>query len=458
MTIKRAAAIVLSLIIMISCCVVTADCATFSVNENLSASTVYLLNMDTDTVVVDINSDKKVYPASTTKIMTYIVTVDQVDDLKGTKVQIKQDVLDKLYGTGSSTAGLQYFVDKEVTVYDLLVALMVKSGNDAAMVLADYIGNGSIQKFVDLMNEKAEELGCTNTHFMNPHGLHDEDHFTTAQDLALMSRYALTLPDFNEITNTTTGYLSVDKEKEYPLITTNLLIDETRGGDFYYPYAKGIKTGTTDEAGYCLVSTASHNGYTYMAVVLGSPCVDKNGKEIETNGAMKDTITLYNWAFENLELKSVIDEQTPVCEISIELAWNQDKLLLIPQGSFSAILPKDVESTSIDISTSIPDSVVAPVVEGDVIGTATISYANQELTTVNLIASETVERSNILYYMEYARKILKSRGMIVAVCIVVVLLIIYIILTVAYNKKKNKNKRMKDKKRRKRRSGGNASR
>ncbi len=458
MTIKRAVSFVLLLIIMVSCLALPADCATFTVNENLTASTVYLLNMDTDTVVVDINSDKKVYPASTTKIMTYIVTVDQVEDIKGTKVKIKQEVLDKLIGTDSSTAGLQYFVDEEVTVYDLLVALMVKSGNDAAMVLADYIGNGSIQKFVDLMNEKAEDLGCTNTHFMNPHGLHNEDHYTTAQDLALMSRYALTLPDFNEITNTTTAYLSVDKEKNYPLITTNYLIDETRGGDFYYPYAKGIKTGTTDEAGYCLVSTASHNGYTYMAVVLGSPCVDKNGREIETNGAMQDTIKLYDWAFENLELKSVIDEQTPVCEIPIEFAWNQDKLLLIPQGSFSAILPKDVESTSIDIVTSIPESIPAPVEEGSVIGTATISYANQELTTVDLIASETVERSTILYYMDYAKRILKSRGMIAAVCVVVFLLIIYIILTIAYNKKKSRNRRMKDKKRRKRKSGGSSSR
>ena len=450
MIFKRAAALLLSLTIMLSYVVIGADAAAFTVNEKLLSSTVYLLNMDTDTVVVDINSDKKVYPASTTKIMTYIVAVEQVEDLKGTKIKIKQEVLDKLIGTESSTSGLQYFVDSEVTVYDLLMALMVKSGNDAAMVLADYVGVGSIQKFVDLMNAKAAELGCVNTHFANPHGLHDEDHYTTARDLAVISRYAMTLPEFNEIVNTTTAYLSCDKEMEYPLITTNYLIDETRGGDYYYPYAKGIKTGTTDEAGYCLVSTASHKGYTYLAVVLGSPCIDRNGKEIDTNGAMVDTATLYNWAFENLELKSVINEQTPVCEIPIELAWNQDKLLLVPQGSFSSILPKDVESSSIDIVTDIPESVTAPVHEGDVIGTATISYANQELTTINLIASETVELSKIMYFMDYAKKILRSRGLIIAVCVVIFLLIIYILLTISYNKKKSRNKKMRDKKRRKR--------
>lgn len=458
MIFRRAAAFVLAAVIIVFCFAVTADAATFTVDVQLTANTVYLLNMDTDTVVFEKNSTQRVYPASTTKIMTYIVTVEHIDDLKGTKITVEQEVLDKLIGTDSSTSGLQYFVGQDMTVYDLLECLMIKSGNDAAMVLANYIGGGSIQKFVDMMNEKAEELGCKDTHFMNPHGLHDADHYTTAEDLALIAQYAQTLPEFNEITNMTDAYLSVDKEKEYPLITTNYLIDETRGGDYYYPYAKGIKTGTTDEAGYCLVSTASYGGYTYMCVVLGSPCIDKDGNEIETNGAMVDTANLYKWAFKNLEIKSVIDEQTPVCEIPVELAWNQDTLLLVPQGSYSTILPADVESSSIDIVTNIPESLTAPVIEGNVIGTATISYANQELTTVNLIASETVERSKMLYFLNYAKNIMQSRWMILAIVIVVVLIVIYVILTIAYNGKKRRNKRMKDKKHKKRKSAGVSSR
>ena len=110
-------------------------------------------------------------------------------------------------------------------MYDLLNCLMVKSGNDAALLLAHHIGEGPIQKFIDMMNAKAEELGCENTHFMNPHGLHDEDHYTTASDLAVITRYAQTLPYFNEITNTLTAYLSVDTAKEYPLISTNYMIN-----------------------------------------------------------------------------------------------------------------------------------------------------------------------------------------------------------------------------------------
>ncbi len=447
MVLKKITAFAVALIMMICCFSVSADAATFNVDVETNSKAVYLINLDTDTVVFEKNSTEKMYPASVTKIMTYIVTVENVSDLKDTKVLVDKEVLSALDGTGSSLSGLEYFIGEYVTVYDLLNCLMIKSGNDAALLLANYVGDGSIQSFVDMMNEKANELGCKNTHFMNPHGLHDENHYSTAEDLSVIARYAQTLPEFNEITNTVTAYLSVDKDKEYPLITTNYMIDETRGGDYYYQYTKGIKTGTTDEAGYCLLSTASYGGYTYMCVVLGAPSVNENGDAVDENGAMLDSKNLYKWAFTNLEIKSVIDEETPVCEIPVELAWNQDTVLLVPQGGYSTILPVDIESSSIDIVTDVPESLTAPIIEGDIIGTATISYANQELTTVNLIAGETIERSKALYFLDSAKKIISSQWMILAIAVVVVLFIIYAIITIIYNnkKKKNKSKKMKKK-------------
>lgn len=421
-------------------CSSSANAATFTADVDTSSWALYLLNLDTNTVVYEKNSTEKMFPASTTKIMTYIIAVENVGDLKSTRVLVDQEILSRLEGTGSSLSGLENYVDEYVTVYDLLNCLMIKSGNEAALLLANYVGDGSIQTFVDMMNEKAEALGCKNTHFMNPHGLHDENHYTTAEDLAIITKYAQTLPEFNEISSSVSAYLTVDANKEYPLITTNYMIDETRGGDYYYQYAKGIKTGTTDEAGYCLVSTASKDGYTYMLVALKSPSVDKDGEEVETNGAMMDSKALYEWAFNTLERKSVIDEETPVCEIPVELALNQDTVLLVPQGSYSTILPKDIDSASIDIVTDIPDSLTAPVLEGTVIGKATISYANQELTTVNLVASETVERSKALYFLDTAKKIIQSKWMIISIFIVVLLFIIYIIITIIYNTKKKKKK------------------
>lgn len=444
MKIKRLLTVVITVVMLLSVFSLSADAATFTADVDTSSWALYLLNMDTDTVVYEKNSTEKMFPASTTKIMTYIVARESVSDPKTTRVLVEQEVLDKLEGTESSLSGLYQYVGEYVTVDDLLKCLMIKSGNDAAMVLANYIGEGSIQAFVDMMNDKTAELGCKNTHFKNPHGLQDEDHYTTAEDLATITKYAQTLPDFNEISNTVTTYLSVDENKEYPIITTNYLIDETRGGDYYFQYAKGIKTGTHDEAGYCLVSTASKDGYTYMCIALKSPSVDKDGEEIETNGAMLDSKALYEWAFSNLAIKSVIDEQTPVCEVPVDLALNQDSVLLVPQDGYSTILPNDIDSTSIDIITDIPEKLTAPVIEGTVIGTATISYANQELTTVNLVAGETVERSKALYFLETAKKILMSKWMIFAIAIVVVLFIIYAIITIIYNRKKKKKKNNKN--------------
>ncbi len=448
MKLKKAIAAVLSVVVLICCISLPAEAAVFVTNFDIQCKAAYLVNLDTDNVVFEKNADEKMYPASLTKIMTYIVTVENVENIKNTKVIIDQEILNLLLGTDSSMSGLEYFVGETVTVYDLLNSLMIKSGNDAALLLADHVGGGSIQKFVDMMNEKAQQLGCSGTHFVNPHGLHDPDHYSTAHDIYKIMRYAQTLSDFNEITSTVTAYLSVDKDKNYPLNTTNKLIDSVNGGDYFYEFAKNGKTGTTDEAGYCLATTASNGGYTYMCVCLGAPAVNASGEEVEKNGAMIDSKALYEWAFENLELKTVVDEKKPVCEVPIELAWDQDTVQLVPQGSFSTILPKDVESSSIDITTSIPDSLTAPVIEGNVIGTAIVSYANQELCTVDLIAAETVERSRMLYFMESAKKVLQSRWMILAVSIVVILFVIYFIVTQMYNSKKKRNANIKAKKKR----------
>ena len=214
MRIRRFAAALVAVMMIVSCFALTVSAATFNANVDTSCKAVYMINLDTGITVFEKNSTEKVYPASTTKIMTYIVAVENVSDVKNTKVVVEQEVLDELLGTGSSLSGLNFFVGQAVTVYDLLNCLMIKSGNDAAVVLADYIGNGSQQKFIDMMNAKAEELGCKNTHFMNPHGLHDPDHYTTAQDLATIMQYAQTLPDFNEICGTVSTYLSVDSDKE----------------------------------------------------------------------------------------------------------------------------------------------------------------------------------------------------------------------------------------------------
>lgn len=189
----KAISLIFTLCIILSS-TVSAGAITYSNDIKTESDSILLVNMDTGQPVFEKDADSKRYPASTTKIMTYIVAVEHIDDLDNTRIPIKQSVLDVLDGTGSSIANVEAHVDETMSAIDLLYSMMVPSGNDAAVVLADYVGGGDIDAFVDMMNEKAQELGCENTHFSNPDGLHDENHYTTARDLYKMATYALTLP------------------------------------------------------------------------------------------------------------------------------------------------------------------------------------------------------------------------------------------------------------------------
>lgn len=417
---------------------VTADAATFDIDFDTSCKSLYLENLDTGITVYEKEADTRRYPASTTKIMTYIITVEHVSDLKNTYVTVKGDILHMLDGTGSSMAGLKE--NEKVSIYQLLCCLMIHSGNDAALVLADYIGKGDISKFVDMMNDKAKELGCENTHFSNPHGLNDPNHYTTVKDMATMAKYALTLPEFADITNTVISFCL--GEDRY-LLTTNYMIDSSRGGDYYYPYARGIKTGSTgNDSGYCLVSTAVKNGYTYLCVAFGAPYEDKNGESYD-NGAMIDSKNLYEWAFDNLEIKTVMDKNDLVKEIQLNYAWNKDSIQLTPATSYSTILPDDVDISSIDKTYDIPESIDAPVKEGDKVGSVTLSYANQELVTIDLLASETVERSELLTALDSIHSVITSKWFIITVIAIVILFIAYIIVATVYNRRKRNQRPVK---------------
>ena len=185
---------------------VSASAAVFQINFEPKSKGIYFANLDTDTVVYEKDANLRLEPASCTKIMAYIIAVERISDLQDTKVIVSDYIENTLVNTQSSTAGI--ISGEELTVLQLLNLMMVPSGNDASLMLAEYIGgleNGTtgteaVENFVHLMNEKAAELGCTNTQFRNPHGLHDTEHYTTAADLYKITKAAMTLPHFSEST------------------------------------------------------------------------------------------------------------------------------------------------------------------------------------------------------------------------------------------------------------------
>lgn len=406
------------------------NASNFNINFEPTSEAILLVNLDTDTIVYNKNAKKKMYPASLTKIMTYIVTVDAIQDLNNTNVTIKKSLLNKLLGTGCSLSGIK--ANETFSVYQLLHCLMIKSGNDAALVLADLVGNGNIDSFVELMNQKAFALGCTETHFVNPHGLHDDNQYTTAQDMLKITKYAMTLPYFVEITSQVTSYI-LGRDR-YPLVTTNSLIDPIRGGKYYYKYAKGIKTGYEKPAGRCLVSSATNKGYTYLCVALGGFSTDKND-------AMLDSKALYEWVFKNLELKPIIDKSKPLGEVKLDLVWKKDTLQLYPTEDCSVILPKEVNASSVETKVDKPESISAPIKAGQKIGTATLSYANRPLATFDLISNEDINRNNFLFAVHILKNIVTSIWFKISVAIALLLIAFYIFYVIKINKHRKKRRK-----------------
>ncbi|MEE0265515.1 MAG: D-alanyl-D-alanine carboxypeptidase family protein [Acutalibacteraceae bacterium] len=416
-------ALIMIIIILVNS-VVSVGAVKNSINFKPKTDIFYLVNMDTDTVVYSQNSDKKCYPASTTKIMTYIVVTENIKNPETEKVKIKQDLLDQLAGTGSSLSGLEDYVGEELTVFQLLHCMMVSSGNDAALVLADYVGKGSEEEFVKLMNNKAKELGCKNTKFMNSHGLHDDNQYTTAEDLFIITRYAMTTPYFTDITNTVEYY--IDGDDEVPLSNTNLMLHKDEE-DYYYEFAKGIKTGTTDEAGRCLVSVALKDNVSYMCIAMNAPCYDKNGNELDTNYAIQESKKLYEWAYSNVTMRTVLGQDDKVASVKVNYCETAEAVNLVPEYSYSTMLSKDIKDSDIVITAQCQEHIDAPVARGTVLGTATVSYKGEQLTKVNLVAAENIEKSDFLYFKAVAMNILTSTLFITIVSIIAGLFVLYVV-------------------------------
>lgn len=380
---KRIAAIVLS-IMLICVSAFSATAVDYGCNTETVTEAVYLENLNNHTVVYEKNADKQMYPASTTKIMTFIVTTDNVTNLDETMVPITEDALEGL-DPDSTVMGLSEHVGEQVSVRDLLYGLMLPSGNDAALALANYIG-GSISGFAEKMNEKAAALGCKNTHFANPHGLYDTNHYTTARDMALITKHAMTNPDFMEICNT----VSYTPEGFETLHNTNYMLDlDAEGGVYYYPYTKGIKTGYLDEAGKCLVTSADKNGAEYLCVCLGAPFTF----EEDVNYAMKDSATLYDWAFDNLGDQTVYGLTDSLGSVNVKYVRGGKTLNAVPEKAVTAFLPNNYDKDKLDVQIICVNEVESPVKKGDLLGTVSVKYEDLDLGVTNLVAAEDVERT-----------------------------------------------------------------
>lgn len=351
---------------------------------NMDAKAYILIDSRSGQVLSEYNADQKLYPASTTKIMTGIIAIENADPEQ--LMTVNQYAIDNI-GPGGMNIGL--LPGEQLKLKDLLNALLVRSANETAYVIAENIGP-TREAFFEKMNERAKELGATNTNFVNPCGMDtdkaSQNHLSTARDLALMAKHAMTLPLFREIVKKTTCTIPATNmhQEAVTLATTNKLFLAKYKSD-YYSEVTGIKTGYTDRAGFNLVSSArNESGMELISVILGSPSNDS---------LYQNSKSLLEYGFKNYTQYNLISANAYVTSVNVTDASFNPNLDIIAEKELKCILPKDsTNSNSITQDVKINENIAAPVKKGTVVGT--IEYKNDgiSLGKVNLIASRNIEK------------------------------------------------------------------
>jgi len=403
----------------------------FALKEpEIDAKAAILEEATTGEILYEKNADDRLFPASTTKLMTAIIAMEHGD--RNSTVTVNQSALNGLAEMG----GAVYLIPGEQMPFmDMMQYLLIHSGNDGANVIAESVA-GSIQAFVTLMNEKAKELGCTNTHFTNTHGLHDDNHYTSARDLLKIAECAMKDPTIAQIVGTEQVTLAAtNKHSALELTTTNYLISKIKNGSYKYEGAIGIKTGFTTPAGYCLVGGAKSGDYTYYPVILGAP-VEGDG----VKGRYTYTADLFNYAIKNFSIQKMVSETDPVCEVSVRLGKDKDSVILKPKTDFSAYLANDYDKNEVDVKYTVNDDIAAPIEPGDVLGSATFSYKGREYATIDLVASEKVERSGVLYTIDRITKFLSSTAFKIIVGALLLILLAFAVYVLIVNRRRKKRR------------------
>ena len=353
----------------------------------VKAAIVY--DLTSDTLIFDQNIDEKLYPASLTKVMTCLLTLEMQTDLDQV-VTVTSECLRGMEPDGSNIA---LKVDEQMTVRDLLYGLMVKSGNDAASTLAVH-NAGSIEAFVEVMNRRAQELGCTGTHFVNAHGLHHDDHYTTARDMAKIAATAMQYPIFEEIFTTseyTVPATNLSEARE--LKTTNYLIRSNGYPNVVDSRVLGGKTGNTSKAGRCLVALAEKNGMKLLSVVLGAKAsYGPDGYSFTRYGNFEETSNLLNFAYKNFTTMQVLNSTQVGGQFAVS-GGDHNAFGTISQ-EMSAAVPVDANFETIRYDyTLVEGGLTAPISKGDKIGTVRVWYGNVCLAQQDLLSASDVAQA-----------------------------------------------------------------
>ena len=417
-----------------------AEALTFSPNTQVMSDAAILYNTDVDAVVYEKNADKKELPAELVQIMTAVIVLEECEDITNTKVTAEKDMYDefKQYEFPSDLRYANIKAGDELSVEDLLYAMMLTSSCEASTMLAVKFGSGSQSNFVEKMNKKAETLGMTNTRFTNATGLYSARQVSTARDMLTLLKHAMSLPRFERIACAAT-YVpptaeSVGKTKNWTWEHSNLMMFPDN--DYTTTGVTGIKTGTLDQGGRSIAVKSSRDGSNYLFISLNAPLNDAKGKSRFYH--LEDAKSVLEWAFKHLGFKEILAQDMELGEITVNNAEGDGHVLLKPAKGFSCVWSDTFDPNTVQKIPDWPNQVDAPVQAGDVIGKLTLKYSGETLAVLDVVAATSARRSFWKYNLSEIPGFFKSKYLnatwIVATIVSVVYIILCIVFRVRYNK------------------------
>ena len=394
----------------------------------VAAKAALLIDPDTEEILYARNIHERLYPASLTKVMTALLVLEAVDSGRiamDTVLTASQTAIDNLPTYGSN-AGIK--VGEEMTVEQLLYCILVVSANEACDILAEGV-SGSIDAFVDAMNAKAQAIGCEDTHFANTSGLQDGNHYTTAWDLYRITREAMKHEMFMPLCNTKVIEIpATNLSGPRTYYTTNYLLSPMRATGYVYQGAEGIKTGSTSDAGYCLISTATRSGRSLLSVVLGAEAVTLEDGDRQVQ-SFSETIKLFDWGFDEFSRQVILGTDELIDEVPVALSQEQNAVKVHPAQEIERLIPNDMDiAADIQREVTLVEGVDAPVTKGQVLGEITLRCGDTVYGTVELLADEDVSASRLLVFRRDLVLFFQRTSVRIAIGAVLALIVLIIIL------------------------------
>lgn len=377
---KKGIVLLLGILIMLPCRVGALNLA-----EN--AKSAILIEASTGTIIYEKNSHEKLAPASMTKMMSMLLIVEAIEDGK-----LSWDQMITTSENASSMGGSQILLEtgEKMSVEDLFKGIAVASGNDAVVALSEAVA-GTEEEFVNMMNQRAKELGLEDTNFKNPHGLDTANHYTSAYDMAMIAKELVRHEKVLEFTSIYEDYLREDQENKVWLVNTNKLVK-------FYDGMDGLKTGYTKEAGYCLTATAKRGDTRFITVVMG---------EEDTKTRNSETTSMMDYAFGQYEVEKVLDKKRTVGTVRVEKG-KVDTIQLVPIDDVTILNKKSDQkkNSNYEVKTK---TITAPIKKGEQVGELILEVDGEEKRTVPLTVQESIEKANLLeVYLGHVKSMLSG--------------------------------------------------